>query len=533
MTESLQSQMSVLQAMFPSVDLAVISMILETSNNDMEKASELLLDMTDDSSTVPDTSNTELWPSIQPPAPQSSSPARRGRIVSSLRQSPGAKKSMSSSLGAIASKISVSKDDAEAIANCLEQLQNNQRVLVIMRGLPGSGKSTLAKRIVNDAKEGIVLSTDDYFMRNGQYTFRPEELSNAHKANHDQAVQAVRNKVPLIVIDNTNTQSWEMRPYFELGVANSYKIHILEPSTDWKFKPRVLTSRNSHGVPRHSIDNMLDRYERNLTVDKLFAVWNLKETEAPNSNEVESIQTSTDDNDASDIFTSDPESEEEIDKEERENETAPSLNPEVKEFVPVSESTIVPEMAEESGQTDLGADHEAFTEHDEMAKLMNLFPALSVEEVTEMYESQTINMRLDPSFAETLQNYFGSPAPPDYLTKLPQEQMLSLDISLNVAKAIFLIWQQNVLTKLNDDKYLVPGNKSEVRDLPDISDIPTHTANVSSAPAKTVMAPNAVAYYENEMLNSALQVKVIVCLNYFSNYDLFRLVSILLRKRPH
>ena len=509
MTESTQSRMSLLQAMFPSVDLAVISMIMETSNNDVEKATELLLDMTDESSTVPDTSNTELWPSIQP---QSSSPARRGHMVSRPRQSLGVKSSKSSSLGDIASKISVSQEDCEAIANCLEQLQNNRRVLVIMRGLPGSGKSTLAKRIVSEAKVGVVLSTDDYFMKKGQYVFRPEELSSAHKANHDQAVQAVKGQVPLIVIDNTNTQSWELRPYFELGVANSYRIHILEPSTDWKFKPKLLTSRNNHGVPRHSIDNMLDRYERNLTVDKLMALWNLKEIEAQNPKEceIETIQLSTDETDASDTYMSDPESEEDIDKEERENETAPILNPEVKEFVPVPVSTI-PELLEENANLEPGVDYEAINEHDEMAKLMNLFPALSVEEVTEMYESQTISMRLDPSFAEALQNYFGSPAPPDYLTKLPQEQMLSLDISLSVAKAIFLIWQQNVLTKLNDDKYIVPGNKPDAQKLPDIPNIATNNTNtVPSAPAKTVLAPNAVAHYENQMLNSALQVKIFV-----------------------
>ena len=503
--------MSLLQAMFPSVDLAVISMIMETSNNDVEKATELLLDMTDESCTVPDTSNTELWPSIQP---QSSSPARRGHIVSRPRQAPGVKSSKSSSLGDIASKISVSQEDCEAIANCLEQLQNNRRVLVIMRGLPGSGKSTLAKRIVSEAKVGVVLSTDDYFMRNGQYVFRPEELSSAHKANHDQAVQAVKGHVPLIVIDNTNTQSWELRPYFELGVANCYRIHILEPSTDWKFKPKLLTSRNNHGVPRHSIDNMLDRYERNLTVDKLMALWNLKEIEAQNPKEceIETIHLSTDETDASDTYMSDPESEEEIDKEERESETAPRLNPEVKEFVPVPVSTI-PELLEENANLEPGVDYEAINEDDEMAKLMNLFPALSVEEVTEMYESQTISMRLDPSFAESLQNYFGSPAPPDYLTKLPQEQMLSLDISLSVAKAIFLIWQQNVLTKLNDDKYIVPGNKPDAQKLPDIPNIPSITNNtvtIPSAPAKTVLAPNAVAHYENQMLNSALQVRIFV-----------------------
>lgn len=41
-------------------------------------------------------------------------------------------------------------------------------------------------------------------------------------------------------------------------------------------------------------------------------------------------------------------------------------------------------------------------------------------EATEMYDTPSISMKLDPGFADILQSYFGSPAPPDYLTKLPQ-----------------------------------------------------------------------------------------------------------------
>lgn len=44
-----------------------------------------------------------------------------------------------------------------------------QKKLVIMRGLPGSGKSTLAKKIAGNS--GVVYSTDDFFMVNGQYVY--------------------------------------------------------------------------------------------------------------------------------------------------------------------------------------------------------------------------------------------------------------------------------------------------------------------------------------------------------------------------
>ncbi len=43
-----------------------------------------------------------------------------------------------------------------------------------------------------------------------------------------------------IVIDNTNTQSWEMRYYVTLAVNNNYHIEIHEPDTPWKFKIKEL-----------------------------------------------------------------------------------------------------------------------------------------------------------------------------------------------------------------------------------------------------------------------------------------------------
>ena len=43
-----------------------------------------------------------------------------------------------------------------------------------MRGLPGSGKSTLARKIAD--KTGLVYSTDDFFMINGEYVFEPKMI---------------------------------------------------------------------------------------------------------------------------------------------------------------------------------------------------------------------------------------------------------------------------------------------------------------------------------------------------------------------
>ena len=38
--------------------------------------------------------------------------------------------------------------------------------------------------------------------------------------------RAVGRGVKLIVVDNTNTMAWEMKPYITLAVNNGYKVHM-------------------------------------------------------------------------------------------------------------------------------------------------------------------------------------------------------------------------------------------------------------------------------------------------------------------
>ncbi|XP_076803363.1 uncharacterized protein LOC143447240 [Clavelina lepadiformis] len=139
--------------------------------------------------------------------------------------------------------------------------------IYLMRGAPGSGKSTLAKKLAG--KNGVILSTDDFFMIRGIYYFDPSRLSEAHSWNQRQAEQFLSKGMSPVVIDNTNIVGWEMRPYMMTAIKYSYHIYIKEPDTPWKRKASELTKRNSHGVPKDSIINMLDRYEENLTVEKV------------------------------------------------------------------------------------------------------------------------------------------------------------------------------------------------------------------------------------------------------------------------
>uniref|UniRef100_M3Y408 NEDD4 binding protein 2 n=1 Tax=Mustela putorius furo TaxID=9669 RepID=M3Y408_MUSPF len=139
-------------------------------------------------------------------------------------------------------------------------------VLVLLRGLPGSGKSFLARTLQEDNPSGVILSTDDYFYINGQYQFDVKYLGEAHEWNQNRAKEAFEKKVSPVIIDNTNLQAWEMKPYVSLSQKHKYKVLFREPDTWWKFKPKELARRNIHGISKEKISRMLEHYQRFVSV---------------------------------------------------------------------------------------------------------------------------------------------------------------------------------------------------------------------------------------------------------------------------
>ncbi|XP_037327593.2 NEDD4-binding protein 2 [Pungitius pungitius] len=149
------------------------------------------------------------------------------------------------------------------------RLRLEGKVLVMLRGAPGSGKSTLARALLEHNPGGVALSTDDYFNRNGVYQYDPAALGEAHEWNHKQAKEAFDRGANPIIIDNTNMQGWEMKPYVAQALKHGYKVLFREPDTWWKNKPRELERRNSHNVPVERIRRMLENYERFVTVQSI------------------------------------------------------------------------------------------------------------------------------------------------------------------------------------------------------------------------------------------------------------------------
>lgn len=140
-------------------------------------------------------------------------------------------------------------------------------VLILMRGLPGSGKSTLARELLLTGPSGLILSTDDYFSHSEGYRYEPCLLGAAHEWNQRRANDAMHDGRSPIIIDNTNIQAWEMKPYVKMALKRGYRVDFCEPDTSWKFDPSELAKRNTHHVHQEKIAQMMDRFSFPISVD--------------------------------------------------------------------------------------------------------------------------------------------------------------------------------------------------------------------------------------------------------------------------
>ena len=130
--------------------------------------------------------------------------------------------------------------------------------LYLLRGLPGSGKSTLAKQL-----GGSHFETDSYFLdENKNYKFDGSRLKEAHQWCQDLVSNAMllnhtTGYNETIVVSNTFTQEWEMKPYMDMAKDWGYKVFSI-----------IVENRhggvNQHGVPDEKLQQMQDRFEIKL-----------------------------------------------------------------------------------------------------------------------------------------------------------------------------------------------------------------------------------------------------------------------------
>ena len=147
--------------------------------------------------------------------------------------------------------------------------------LILVRGISGSGKSTFAElvhklaRNLNDHTdelEHIIVSADDYFTdTNGNYDFNPADLPKAHyycqnivyMAMKQAKIDEERGIGSIILVHNTFTQDWEMKPYFNLAKEHGFKVTTIIVENRHE-------SNSIHNVPKDVINRQKIRFDIKL-----------------------------------------------------------------------------------------------------------------------------------------------------------------------------------------------------------------------------------------------------------------------------
>jgi predicted kinase len=127
------------------------------------------------------------------------------------------------------------------------------KILYIVRGIPGSGKSTFAKTL-----GGQHYEADMYFIdENGDYNFDVTKIKDAHQWCQSFVKTDMILEYPKIVVSNTSTQEWEMKPYFDLAKEFGYTVFAI-------IVENRHGGKNQHDVPEDKIEQMINRFEVKL-----------------------------------------------------------------------------------------------------------------------------------------------------------------------------------------------------------------------------------------------------------------------------
>lgn len=158
--------------------------------------------------------------------------------------------------------------------------------VILMSGISGAGKDTwLSARFDMEAladesnrPDAVIVSADDYFMRDGVYTFSPSLLPAAHGKCLRDFVEVVstpacfHDSLPKhLVVNNTNLSTEELAPYVALASAYGFPIELVTIHVE----PHIAAARSLHVNAINVLKSMHDR----LMARKLPPFWSVKQTD--------------------------------------------------------------------------------------------------------------------------------------------------------------------------------------------------------------------------------------------------------------
>lgn len=160
--------------------------------------------------------------------------------------------------------------------------------LVVLRGLPGIGKSHLARLLsarlgssssricsadaffqagagVLSAREMKAMSPEEIYNK----AFDVQKLASAHAFCRENVQEALESGIPLVIVDNTNSQLREYAAYLKAARAHNYTPVVVELVPGSREAALNLSARNKHSVPTAAIARMLSRWQPDTAAIKI------------------------------------------------------------------------------------------------------------------------------------------------------------------------------------------------------------------------------------------------------------------------
>lgn len=135
---------------------------------------------------------------------------------------------------------------------------NQDKVILLIRGAMGAGKSEFANYIKFLNKDAVICTADDYFIdNNGKYNFDPRKLPDAHNACRAKFVTAMSDKMPLIIVANTNAKAVDFEFYLAKAREWGYTVFSLVVENRHGGK-------NSHGVSDDKVIKCAENIKNSL-----------------------------------------------------------------------------------------------------------------------------------------------------------------------------------------------------------------------------------------------------------------------------
>ena len=159
-----------------------------------------------------------------------------------------------------------------------ELINDREKVLIILRGLPGSGKTTFARNLCNQSTnlnihKPEICSSDYYFEKDdGTYEYNPKDVGASHRWAQSELSAMIEDGVSYIILDNINSQSWEAKRYVEPAINNGYHVEIVQILSPWCKNLEELEKRcisNGHNVSLESIKKIAKRWHKTFTIDSI------------------------------------------------------------------------------------------------------------------------------------------------------------------------------------------------------------------------------------------------------------------------